>query len=378
MELPVLFAIKENRTMIIRKYLGLSLTILCFQFAFADDVKKPQIDPDGTIHVPSFQLPESAFLGAETRAALKFQRDVGASEGQEIAKRCPSFEGADMADMPAIRQCQADQFYTSSLYKKIRERYDVSIKPQTIGGVYTEIFTPTRGIKKENESKVLINVHGGGFTGGSRTVSHLESIPIASVGEIKVISIDYRMAPEYQFPAASEDVEKVYRELLKQYKPENIGLYGCSAGGMLTAQSVAWFLGKNLPLPAAIGMFCAGASNPWIGDSHHFGAAITGYSGSFDANLYFKGASLTNSLVFPIVSEDIMEKFPPSLLIAGTRDFVLGPIVKTHTELRRLGVEADLVVWEGLAHAFHFNAEIPESREAYNIIVDFFEEHLGQ
>lgn len=59
------------------------------------------------------------------------------------------------------------------------------------------------------------------------------------------------MAPEWYFPAASEDVAKVYRELLKSYRPENIGIYGCSAGAGLTSQAVAWFQTHGLPHPPA-------------------------------------------------------------------------------------------------------------------------------
>jgi alpha/beta hydrolase fold len=62
---------------------------------------------------------------------------------------------------------------------------------------------------------VLINLHGGGFLEGSRSVSHMESIPITAVAKIKVISVDYRQAPEYRFPAATQDVVAVYRQLLK-------------------------------------------------------------------------------------------------------------------------------------------------------------------
>ena len=367
--------------MTISKYLGLTLAILCFQLASADDMKKPEVDPDGTIHVPSFNLSESAFLGDETKAALKLQRDVYSSEWESIIHSCPPFEGADIADMSKIRQCRADQFYKTSLYKNIRERYDVNISAQIMGGVYTEIFTPASGIKKTNKNKVLINVHGGGFTGGSKTVSHIESIPIAALGKIKVLSIDYRMAPEYQFPAASEDVEQVYRELLKQYKPENIGLYGCSAGGILTAESVAWFLDKNLPLPAAIGMFCwgAGRKDDLKTDAARIGGILIGYD--FEAaeeDSYLFNAAAGNYLAYPGSSDQILSQFPPTLLIGATRDFGLSSIVKTHTDLRRLGVEADLVVWEGLAHAFHFYPEITESREAYNVIIDFFDKHLGK
>ena len=66
-------------------------------------------------------------------------------------------------------------------------------------------------------------------------------MPVAVLGRIKVVSLDYREGPKYRFPAASEDVAAAYRELLKTYRAEDIGIYGCSAGGMLTGMSVAWF-----------------------------------------------------------------------------------------------------------------------------------------
>ena len=74
---------------------------------------------------------------------------------------------------------------------------------------------------------------------------------------IQVITVDYREAPEHAFPAASEDVATVYRDLLKQYDPKSIGIYGISAGGFLTAQTVAWLQQENLPMPGAIGIFSA-------------------------------------------------------------------------------------------------------------------------
>ena len=107
---------------------------------------------------------------------------------------------------------------------------------------------------RHKTKRVLIDVHGGGFLENARTESHLESVPVASIGKIKVISIDYRMGPEYVLPAASEDVAAVYQELLKEFKPTNIGLYGSSGGAMLVAQAVALFQQEKLPLPGAIGI----------------------------------------------------------------------------------------------------------------------------
>src|SRR3546814_17061687 len=99
-----------------------------------------------------------------------------------------------------------------------------------IGGVRTEVVEPRGGVAPENRRRVLINVHGGAFIGGARTLSRVEAMPIAAIGRIKAISVDYRQGPDFPFPPASEDVQAVYRALLQHYDPRHIGLYGCSAG----------------------------------------------------------------------------------------------------------------------------------------------------
>lgn len=116
--------------------------------------------------------------------------------------------------------------------------------------------------REDTKNRVLINLHGGGFSGCWPACAELESIPIAALARIRVISLDYREGPQYKFPAASEDVAAAYREVLKDHAPQNVGIYGCSAGGMLTAMSVAWFVKHQLPNPAAVGIFCAGAGSP--------------------------------------------------------------------------------------------------------------------
>jgi acetyl esterase/lipase len=187
------------------------------------------------------------------------------------------------------------------------------------------------------------------------------------------------MAPEYAFPAASEDVAAVYRELLKSYRPQNIGIYGCSAGGLLTAESIAWFQKEGLPLPAAVGMFGSGAAYYQDGDSAPYASAREGFPlEPPQVHPYFKGTDPANSLAFPIHSPQVMAKFPPSLLITSTRDLAMSSVVYTHSELVRLGVEADLHVWEGMPHCFPFGPDLPQAAEAHDVIVKFFDQHLGK
>lgn len=332
---------------------------------------------EGTVQVPAFDLPLSGFLSAETRAVLKRQTQ----EFEELKKACPYHPPESEADVVAARRC-AEKHYYPALIARYRARYKVAIEPKTIAGVATEIITPADGVSAANRQRVLINLHGGSFMYGGRWGGQVESIPIAALGKIKVVSVDYRMAPEHRFPAASEDIAAVYKALLADYRPENIGIYGCSAGGFLTAQSVAWFLKEGLPVPGAIGMFCAAALPSGGGDSEHLWAAIAGSRSSTSSESsrklsYFSDEDLQDPLAFPGLAPEVMARFPDSLLIASTRDFLMSSVVATHAQLIKLGVRADLHIWEGLEHAFFFEPDYPESRDVYDVIVRFFGAHLG-
>jgi epsilon-lactone hydrolase len=334
-------------------------------------------DAGGAIQV-SASLPESSFLGPETRQELG-RRRAQEKDQFNTSSQCPAPHGADAKLMPEIRRCEAAIFAKTPLYTRMRVAYRVSLTRQEISGVSTEVFVPTEGIAARNAARVLINVHGGGFQIGEGTETQLESAPIAARGKIKVVSVDYRLAPEHVFPAASEDITKVYRELLKTYKPANIGIYGCSAGGLLAAESIAWFLKENLPLPGAVGMFCAGAAYYTEGDSGVVGAANGSWfaNDAIGTNPYFKGVNTADPLAFPARSVELMAKFPPALLISGTRDVALSSVVYTHSLLAAHGVSAELHVWEGLGHAFFNDPDLPESKEAIAVIVRFFDAHLG-
>src|SRR3546814_3835888 len=89
--------------------------------------------------------------------------------------------------------------------RKLRQSFAVAIEPKMIAGVQTDIVTPREGISGKNADRVLINLHGGGMLVGGRYGGQLESIPVSSMGRIKVVTVDYRMAPEHSYPAAEED-----------------------------------------------------------------------------------------------------------------------------------------------------------------------------
>lgn len=336
---------------------------------------KVVIDDDGTVHVPAEVVPMSNLLSPEAKAYVT----------QHLK---------DMQNPEIVKQDNGVPRFMKGYLARQKVLYPVDREDTRVAGVHAYVYTPKDGISAANRNRVLINLHGGGFSGCWPGCAELESIPVASLGKIRVISLDYREGPEHKFPAASEDVAAVYKLLLKDHAPQNIGIYGCSAGGMLTAMSVAWFAKHNLPEPGAIGIFCASAGSP---GKTGFGGDATYTAGPLgEARVpppphpnaqpnrgpqglgYLAGTDPKDPLVAPINSPPMLAKFPPTLIITGTRGFEMSGAVYTHTQLVKQGVDAELHVWEGLFHGFFYNPDVPESRDCYDVIVKFFDRQLGK
>jgi acetyl esterase/lipase len=263
-----------------------------------------------------------------------------------------------------------------------RSNYPVEIEEQRIAGVRADLVSPTT-LPKGKQERLLINLHGGGFVLGSPPAL-VEAIPISNLTETRVVTVDYRLAPEHPFPAAIDDIVSVYRELLTTYRPNNIGMFGSSAGAILTAEATVRFRQLGLPLPAALGVFSGSGDMSDFGDSMAM-YTLFGFWGellrpfndpSSEVNAYVGDHDPKDPVVSPIYAD--LRGFPPTLLLTGTRDFLLSPTTIFHRALRRSGVEAELVVFEAMPHCHWLAVHLPESKEALEITADFFDNKLGR
>jgi acetyl esterase/lipase len=336
----------------------------------ADGAPTVTFQQDGTANVPAFELPPSSLSSKEAQAqqAMRARMPVqlATSVEPDIATRRT---GLNMMMAPRI--------------KRMQELYPANVVDAVIGGVKTKVITPHG--KEVDPKRVLINLHGGAFTVCWDACALVESLPIASLGGYKVVSVDYRMAPENRHPAGVEDVAAVYRELLKSYEPSHIGIFGCSAGGALTAQAAAYFPANGLPQAGAVGIFGAGGARFQTGDSAYIAGHIDGSfpppakPGVAQMDMtrgYFDGADHTDPVVSPALHPDVMAKFPPSLIITGTRAMDLSPAVVTNSALLKAGVKSTLIVGEAMGHCYMYQPDLPESRDAYAAIVSHFRTHL--
>jgi acetyl esterase/lipase len=326
-------------------------------------------DTDGTVHVPAFDLPPSELSSPQARAAQ--------------AARAKFRGGLPRLDLPIATIRSGLEAQLAPQVERMKQIYPVDIVEQTIAGVPTHVVTPHD--KAVDPRHVLINLHGGGFSMCASACAMLESIPIASLGGYKVITVNYRMGPEARHPAALEDIEKVYREVLKSYMPKSVGIYGCSAGGALSAETAAWLPKHGLPEPGAIGIFGAGGVRFQTGDSAYV-AAYT--DGSFPAPSmsgkslwdpskdYFSQADLDDPVISPAKYPEVVAKFPPTLIITGTRATDMSPAIVTNSALIKARVPSRLIVGEAMGHCYVYQADLPEARDAHQATVDFFREYL--
>jgi acetyl esterase/lipase len=263
----------------------------------------------------------------------------------------------------------------------MRERLGVTIESSTMNGVRVYVLTPAV-IAPEHRDEVLVHVHGGCyelFPGESGTA---EAVIMAGLGHYQVISVDYRMPPEGYFPAALDDVETVYRAVLRTNDPKNVGVFGTSAGGALVLELMVRAKLEGLRMPGAIAPGTPMSDLTKTGDSFYSNEMVDNVLVSRDgfcdaaAVVYAHGHDLRNPLLSPVYGD--MHGFPPAILTTGTRDLLLSNTVRVHRRLREAGVDAQLQVFDGMSHAqYQFDDRVPETKKAFGEITEFFDKHLG-
>ena len=346
------------------------------------------INPDGSVIVENAVVPLPGLMTEGSKEVLMRTRPT---EGPGAPVPLP----AGISDISEVRR-----IYNENLKPNVdhmRSVFPVDIEETTIEGISAAIITPKGGVPEKNKGRLFLNGPGGGFRTGVRANGLLISIPVAAVLGVEVVSILYRQAPEYRFPAASEDLMKVWNHFTKIYKPRNIGMVGCSAGGSLISQTTAMLIQEGAPTPGVLGVYCAGLGAAGSGDSQFFaalsvtnaparqsqgGAAALTPAGPFAAGNptqnYYTGVNMNQFIVNPTLDEKLLAKFPPTIFFSATRDFAMSASAYSHWKLLKAGVDSELMIFDGLYHGFMTNPDFPEAQEGYKIAAKFFDKHLGR
>jgi monoterpene epsilon-lactone hydrolase len=245
----------------------------------------------------------------------------------------------------------------------------VTGQPVEAGGVSGEWFIP-----EGTRDGVLLYLHGGAYNLGSVNAQREFLSRLTKVCGVKILAIDYRLAPEHPFPAAVEDTVSAYEWLLEQeYAPARIVIAGDSAGGGLTLAALVALRDKGRPLPVGAVCLCPWTDLALTGASMRDKAqaeiildekSLAGFAAA-----YVGEEALTAPLVSPLYAD--LSGLPPLLVQVGTDEILLDDSLRMAQRAEAAGVEVDLQVWEGMFHVFHMFPFFSETREAVENIEVF-------
>lgn len=230
-----------------------------------------------------------------------------------------------------------------------------------------------------NRDKIILQLHGGGYVGAMRNAYRMFAGLYSEVSRgMSVLTVDYRVAPEYPYPAALLDAYAAYRWLIEQgWYSEQIILAGDSAGGGL-AMSLCHYL-KDLGQQLPCGIV---AMSPWTdltasGESYNTNYERDPLFGKTRDSLlynkeYVRDNDPMNAYISPLFGD--FREFPPMLIQVGSYEMLLSDSIGVAAKAREQGVKVRLSIYEGMFHIFQMAAKmLPESKRAWVEIGKFMD-----
>lgn len=260
--------------------------------------------------------------------------------------------------------------------------YAVKLEQIKIGDVPAEWLIPAR---VDDAEKTILYFHGGAWLFGWYNTHRLLLGYIAKQCKKQALAVDYRLAPEYPFPAALEDCLAAYHYLLDcGIRPDQVIMAGDSAGGNLVITSMLALREAGEPLPAA-GVCISPATD--LADEGVSYIENANKDAILSSGLYSKFANILQDslsgdhdphdpLLSPIYAD--LHGLPPLLVQAGEDEILLNSITTFVNKARQEGVEVTYEVWPAMWHVWHiYHPYLPEAKYAVNSLTKYIDEKLA-
>lgn len=227
--------------------------------------------------------------------------------------------------------------------------------------------------------RVLFYLHGGGFS------LHIPALHRRLVADLsarlnaRVLLVDYRLAPEYPFPAGPEDCLTAYRWLLTQpeISPKRVVIAGDSAGGNLVLVTLLLIKQAQLAQPAAAWALSPGVDLDWSPEIYEELQNVDPMftTQSFELmSPYFGDSDRKDFRISPVNGD--LAGLPPLLLEAGEKELLREHPQQFADRARPAGVEVDVRIWEGMPHVFQAFGFLPEAKKARQQACSFLNNHM--
>jgi acetyl esterase/lipase len=246
----------------------------------------------------------------------------------------------------------------------------IALARSTLAGLTVEHLVPA-----SRDRRVVLYVHGGGFVAGSCN-SHRALVARLGVAcRARVVLPEYRLAPEYRFPAGLDDLVATYEALLTSgTQPDQIIVAGDSSGAGLAVSMLVRARDQGLAMPRTLVLL-----SPWLdlslaGESMRTRAHLDPW---FDADvlsglrdLYLGDVARTHPLASPLGAD--LRGLPPMLIQVGDHELLLSDSQRMHERATQAGVDSTLEVYPELWHVWHaFAPTLPEANAALAQIGEF-------
>ncbi|MCF0075558.1 alpha/beta hydrolase [Dyadobacter sp. CY261] len=278
----------------------------------------------------------------------------------------PEANAQKIADSTMVKINKERAFY-ETLGKVYPPDTSITIAESSIAGIKSYWFNQ----KMIEQKRIIIYLHGGVYALGSINsykpmVSHL-----AGALKLPILFIEYSLAPEHPYPAAKNEVFKVYTELRKKYPSFNITIIGDSAGGGLSVTLVHDCIESNVPLPNTLALI-----SPWIDLKTNNNSYVIKQSVDpiLSKNMLHEHAELyaSNDLKKADPSELKFKKFPPVFLLVGTDEVLNDDSKNFYKVIKPIQKTTKLKEYNGQKHVWLFSdIHSNESIAAINDIQQF-------
>lgn len=260
--------------------------------------------------------------------------------------------------MPVVFQRAA----TEAFFALFRPDRRVQIDSLNVAGCRAEWLSPPRA----RPGRAILYLHGGAFEVGSLSTHRALVAQLALAVGVRVLNLEYRLAPEHHYPGAVEDALEACHWLRSEVG-SCLALAGDSAGGGLVVSTLLALREAGEPMPA-----CAALFSPWV-DLAGDGCSWTSKAAldlllSPDtlrtaAHDYLGEVNPHEPLASSVCAD--LTGLPPLLVLVGTEEILLCDARRLVNRARTYGVEAQLEVWSGMMHDWPIFAPwLPEGKQA--------------
>lgn len=254
---------------------------------------------------------------------------------------------------------------------------EVKLEKANLNGVPAE----WQVVPDSASNRVLLYFHGGGQNLGSIKSHRLLTVELGRITQMKVLSVEYRLAPEHPFPAGIEDSFSSYQWLLAQgFEPKDIVIGGDSSGGSQVITTLLQIRDAGIAAPA-----CAFALSPAIDYTNEGKTRYVNRQTDYLSNAgifwwdvaYLADADPYHPLVSPVFAD--LHGLPPILIQVTNNEILYDHSIRFAQRAEAAGVDITLQEWPDLLHVWqHYGLyELPEAKEALNKIGEFITHTMG-